>query len=99
MHHVLMYEFRDDYLTRRAEFRAEHLRLAWTAQERGEIVLAGAYGDPIAGGLLLFNCSSTDVPRAFAEADPYVRNGLVTRYHIHPWATVVGEAATTPVRL
>jgi uncharacterized protein len=35
----------------------------------------------------------------FARADPYVKNGLVTRWRVRPWTTVVGpSAAATPVR-
>ena len=34
----------------------------------------------------------------FAKADPYVRNGLVTRWRVREWTTVVGDAASTPVR-
>ena len=98
-HFLLFYEFCADYLTRRPEFRTEHLRLAWAAHERDELMLAGAYGDPVDGGLLLFKCDSPDIPRAFAEADPYVRNGLVVRFRVVPWTTVVGDLAATPVRL
>jgi hypothetical protein len=34
----------------------------------------------------------------FVANDPYVKNGLVTRWRIRPWTTVVGENAATPVR-
>lgn len=98
MHYLLFYEFVPDYLSRRAQFRAEHLQLAWASHARGEMVLAGAY-DPPDGAAILFQCDSPAVPEAFAAADPYVRNGLVTRYHIRAWTTVVGDMATTPVRL
>jgi len=27
---------------------------------------------------------------AFASQDPYVVNGLVSRWHVHPWAVAVG---------
>jgi uncharacterized protein YciI len=29
---------------------------------------------------------------AFAQADPYVREGLVRRWEVQPWAVVVGGA-------
>jgi uncharacterized protein len=29
MHYLLFYEFVSDYVDRRAEFRARHLKLAW----------------------------------------------------------------------
>ena len=42
MHYLLFYEVTPDYPTRRVQFRDEHLRLAWAAVERGELVLGGA---------------------------------------------------------
>src|SRR5688572_20838145 len=99
MHYLMFYECSKDYLARRGDFRAEHLQLAWAAHERGELVLAGAYAEPADGAVLLFDCDSADVPERFAAADPYVRNGLITKYWIRPWTTVVGELAATPVRL
>jgi uncharacterized protein YciI len=99
MHYLLFYEFVPDYLARRAEFRSEHLRLAWAANDRGELVLAGAYAEPADGAMLLFECESAQIPERFAAADPYVRNGLVTKHWIRPWTTVIGAKASTPVRL
>jgi uncharacterized protein len=97
MHYVLMYEaVVPDYAARRAAFRDEHLRLAWEAHARGELVLGGAFAEPIDGAMLLFNGDSPAVAAGFAAADPYVRNGLVTRWRVREWTTVVGESATTP---
>jgi len=85
-------------MARRADHREEHLRLAWAAQARGELVLGGAIGDPVEGAALLFRGESTEVAAKFAQADPYVQNGLVSDWRILPWHTVVGDDATTPVR-
>lgn len=98
MHFLMMYDLADDYLERRAEFRDAHLNLAWQAQERGEIVIAGALADPSDMAILMFQGDSPDVAERFARADPYVLHGLVTRYTIRQWNTVVGEQATTPVK-
>lgn len=98
MHYLLFYDYAPDYLERRAQFREEHLALAWEAQARGELVLAGALAEPADMGMLLFDCDSPEVPERFAAADPYVRHGLVTGYRVRPWTTVVGEAAKTPIR-
>lgn len=70
-HYLLFYEFVDDYLARRAQFRSEHLTLAWDAHARGELVLGGAYAEPADGALLLFTGDSPAVATRFAEADPY----------------------------
>ena len=75
----------------------------WKAQEayvtrlpvhaRGELVLGGALADPTDGAVLLFQGDTQAVAEAFAAADPYVRHGLVTRWRVRAWATVVGDAA------
>lgn len=98
MHYLLTYDLAPDYLERRAEFRDEHLKLAWESQERGEIVLAGALGEPADRALLVFNCDSAETPQLFAAKDPYVTHGLVRAFHVRPWNTVVGDMAATPVR-
>jgi hypothetical protein len=97
-HYLLVYDVAPDYLERRGAFRDAHLALAWAAAGRGELVLGGAVGEPIDGALLLFNADSADVPTAFAEADPYVTSGLVTRWKVMPWHTVAGDDAANPVR-
>jgi uncharacterized protein YciI len=98
VHFLLFYDFVPDYLERRGAFRREHLAIAWQAQERGELILGGALADPIDQGVLLFQGESPDVARRFAESDPYVKNGLVARWRVRPWTTVVGAQAATPVR-
>lgn len=99
MHYLLMYELAGDYLARRAEYRDAHLKLAWEAQERGEIVVAGALADPFDMAVLMFHGESPEVAERFARADPYVVNGLVTGYRVRQWNTVVGENAFAPVRV
>jgi uncharacterized protein YciI len=98
MHFAMFYEYTADYLERRAQFRAAHLKLAWESNQRGELFLGGAFADPADGALLIFNCDSPDVPERFAAADPYVVNGLVARHWIRSWTTVVGRDAVAPVR-
>jgi uncharacterized protein len=98
MHFLLFYDFVPDYLQRRAAYREEHLRLAWESQARGGLVLAGALSDPVDAAVLLFQGDNDQEARAFAAADPYVRAGLVTRWSVRPWTTVVGASAATPVK-
>ena len=99
MHYLLFYDVASDYLERRSHFRAEHLTLAWQAQARGDLILAGALADPVDGEVLFFQGDAPDVAARFAEADPYVLNGLVTRWQVRSWLTVVGDDAASPVRV
>jgi uncharacterized protein YciI len=98
MHYLLFYQFVPDYLERRPRHRPEHLKLAWEAQERGDLVLAGALSDPCDGAVLLFQGPGPEVAERFAAADPYVQHGLVTRWHVRAWTTVVGSAAIAPTQ-
>lgn len=98
MHYLLTYEYTDDSLEKRGQFRNEHLRHAWSAQQRGELILAGAAGDPPDSAVFVFSCDSAAAIEAFVQADTYVINGLVRRHRIQPWTTVVGEMAHTPIR-
>jgi len=98
VHFLLFYQFVPDYLQRRPPHRAEHLRLAWEAHGRGELILAGALAEPVDAAVLLFEGESDAAARAFVAAEPYVKAGMVRQWSLRPWTTVVGEAAATPVR-
>jgi len=98
MHYLLFYEVGEDYVAKRAQFRAAHLEKAWAATARGELVLAGALANPVDGAVLLFKGDSPSVAEQFAEADPYVTSGLVRKWRVREWTTVAGESAATPVR-
>jgi len=98
MHFLLFYTYVPDVLERRAGFRGAHLKHAWAAQERGELVLAGALADPVDGGVLWFSAPDKAVVEKFAADDPYVKGGLVTKWTVRTWTTVVGDAASNPLR-
>lgn len=98
MHYLLFYDVIEDYAARRIPLRAEHLALGRAAVARGELVLGGALADPVDGAVLLFRGGSPAVAADFARADPYVREGLVTRWWVREWTTVVGPGAEAPLR-
>jgi hypothetical protein len=98
MHYLLFYEVGSDYVERRAEFRNVHLKLGWEAAERGELVLGGALAHPVDGAVLLFKGDSPEVAESFAKADPYVTNGIVKRWYVREWTTVVGDLSANPKR-
>jgi len=89
---LLEYRLVDDYVSRRAPLREEHLALARAAHERGELLLAGALPDPHDRALLVWT-AGRDVVERFAESDPYVVHGLVTAWSIRQWDVVVGGGA------
>lgn len=91
MHYILFYDVVEDFVAQREPFRAAHLEQARRAHQRGELVLAGALADPVDGAVLVFHGSSPDVAESFAQSDPYVNNGLVTRWRVRKWTTVIGN--------
>ena len=89
-HLLLEYTLVEYYLERRAALRDEHLALARTAHERGELLMAGALADPADRAVLVWATDDRSLVTAFVEQDPYVRNGLVTSWRIREWNVVVG---------
>ena len=92
MHWLLTYDYVDDIATRRAPLREAHLGLVRELHDRGVLLTAGAVGDPVEGALLVFNAEDQTVVEKFVAQDPYVGEGLVTRWQVRPWNVVVGQA-------
>lgn len=90
-YYALIYETVDDYVARRAEFRELHLRIAREARERGDLVLAGAFDDPVDRALLVFRVNDKSKVEDFARKDPYVVNGLVKKWEVRSWKVVIGQ--------
>ena len=97
MHYLLFYEAVEDYEERRKPFRAAHLEHARAAAARGELVLGGAFANPIDGAAIVFRSDSPTAAERFATGDPYVRNGLVKKWYVREWTTVVGDGAETKI--
>ena len=93
---ALIYDVVDDFVNRRMPFRPAHIKEVRDAHARGELVMAGALGEP-AGALLVFRGADKAIAENFAQADPYVTQGLVTSWKVRPWTVVVGhDASETP---
>jgi uncharacterized protein len=97
-HFLLIYDYVPDYLEKRTPYRPEHFALAKAAEARGDLFLAGACtdaGTPL--GVLVFQTGDRKLVEDFAKADPYVLNGVVTRWRVREWTTVIGRDALTRV--
>lgn len=90
MYFVLSYDVVDRFIERRAVYRDEHLRLVRELHARGLLIMGGALGEPPDGAMLIFKGNSPEVAENFARTDPYVTNGLVTKWQVRPWNVVVG---------
>jgi len=91
--YALTYDAVDGFREKRTPFREGHLALVREAHARGELLMAGAVGDPIEQALLVFRADSPDVAERFARADPYVTQGLGLNWKVRPWHVVVGGDA------
>ncbi|CAH1001395.1 hypothetical protein LEM8419_02298 [Neolewinella maritima] len=87
-HYILFYETVDGYVEKRQPYRDIHLQLARKAVESGALVMAGAY-EPADGAALIFRGEDEEVAADFARRDPYVQNGLVSRWWVRKWMVVV----------
>jgi uncharacterized protein YciI len=90
-YYALIYHVVDDYITRRSQYRDEHLQLANDAHARGELVLGGAFADPPDKALLVWYVADKSVIEDFVSKDPYVKNGIVTKWEIRSWTVVIGQ--------
>ena len=90
MYFLLLYDFVENIVERRAPYREEHLKLARAAQGRNELLLGGAFSDTVDGAVLVFRSDAASAVEEFVRQDPYVRNGLVTKWRIRPWNVVTG---------
>ena len=88
-HHILFYDYVEGMLGHRDPFRDAHLQRIRAELAAGRMLMAGALGDPVTGGALIW---APAVPaqeiEAFARTDPYTEAGLVTGWRVEPWAVV-----------
>src|SRR5262245_12601756 len=96
MHFVLSYQIVDNFAEKRMPFREEHFMRLRQAHASGALVLAGAFADPLDGALLVFRGPTSEAAESFAKTDPYVANGLVTKWQVRLWSTVIGDGVTMP---
>lgn len=98
MHYLLFYEKSPNHAQRERPYQATHLDYVKAAARSGDLVLAGSLADPIDGAaLLLFRADSPTVAERFAAGDPYVVHGIISRWYVRAWTTVVGADAAMPL--
>ena len=92
MYFLLFYDYVENIVERRAPVREAHLSLVREYAARGELVLAGAFADPVDGAALAFKVDDRAKVKEFVGKDPYVIDGLVTKWRIREWTVVVASA-------
>ncbi|CAF0740885.1 unnamed protein product [Adineta steineri] len=89
--HVLQYEYVCDVVEKRKPHREAHLSFIGKQVENGNVLLGGAVSSPPTSALIIFRNLSSNEIEQFAKQDPYVINGIVTKYTVKPYMAVVGD--------
>lgn len=92
MYFLLFYDYIENAVEQRAPYRERHLALVQQYVDRGELVLGGAFADPVDGAAIAFRVADKTKIEEFTAKDPYVVNGIVTKWWIREWSVVVGSA-------
>ncbi len=87
-HHILFYEYVQDMSERRGPYREQHLAHIRQARDEGRVVMAGALGEPLHGGAIVFRGVPAEDIERFAAEDPYTKAGLVAEHRIERWNLV-----------
>jgi uncharacterized protein YciI len=87
-HQLLIYEYVEDMAQRRGPYRQAHLERIQAQRDAGNVVMAGALGNPPTGGAIVFKGVEPEEIEKFVHADPYFQAGLVTSFRIELWNLV-----------
>ncbi len=91
MHYLLFYEKAAGYEEQQKPFAEAHLAYLNGLVTSGHLILGGSMEDPVDGSaILLFEAESLAAVEAFTKNDPYVLHGVVCRWQVRQWDTVIG---------
>jgi len=74
----------------RPQHRPAHLERLQDLAAQGRLICAGPFGDQT-GSLMIIEAGSLQEAEAFAQADPYLKNGIFDRVEVHPFTQVLPE--------
>jgi uncharacterized protein len=74
----------------RPQVRQAHLDNLRPLAQRGQVVLAGPFTDG-SGSLIVVDMESEAQAQAFAQSDPYVKQGVFERIEVKPFRKVFPE--------
>jgi len=86
--YVLLYRYVDDMAERRGPHREAHLQRIEALRAADRLIVAGAYGDPVRGGIIGFKGLTKEEVEAWADTDPYTTAGLVQEHAVESWRLV-----------
>jgi hypothetical protein len=86
--YILFYEYVKDILDRRGPHREAHLEHVRAHKYEGNVIMAGALGDPPTGAAIVFRGVGPEGIELFVNDDPYVKAGLVASWRTELWNVV-----------
>lgn len=89
-YYILDYITSGNFLEERVKYRKEHLNHATEYFNEGYLILGGAI-DAASEAVLVFKADTDKIVEAFAQNDPYVKNGLIKSWSVKKWNVVIGE--------
>lgn len=88
---TLHYFFVSNMPEKRQPHRASHLAYLTNLHNEGKLVAGGAYMPACEEGLLIYRAEKKEEVEAFARADPYFLNDLVTDFKVNEWFVPIGK--------
>jgi uncharacterized protein YciI len=83
MKYVLYYETSPDVLQKAPPYIAAHRERWGEFAKAGTLLMVGPFADPTLGAMGVF--TTREAAEEFAKGDPFVLNGVVSRWVIRDW--------------
>jgi uncharacterized protein YciI len=88
MKYVVFYESGPDVLTLAPQHFPAHQARLRDFHERGELLMVGTFGDPVAeGSMAIF--ATREGAEEFVEEDPFVLHGVVRSWTLREWNEIL----------
>ncbi len=88
MKYVLLYESAPNVITKAPNHFPAHRARLDEFRRRGELLMVGTFGNPQEeGSMAIF--STREAAEEFAKDDPFVVNGVVSRWQIRDWNEIL----------
>jgi uncharacterized protein YciI len=91
--YILKYEYVENIAEKRTPYREAHTAYVTKQVNNGNIILGGTIDHPPTAALTILRNLTEKEIEEIAKQDPYVINGLVTKYSIKPFLAVVGDSS------
>lgn len=84
---VMHYEVAPEGLPRAREHFAAHRARPDEFHQRGDLLMAGPFANPVEGAPGIF--ANRAAAEEFIQGDPFVQNGVVSRWTLREWNEVL----------